>query len=78
MPRAYNLFFAYRLQHPVLQKRLGQHLLELTVFPLQFLESSGFLHLHLTKLLFPSVKTHLGDVVVPTHVDDRLACICLS
>src|ERR1017187_9402352 len=72
-----TIFFAYRLQHPVLQQRLGQHLLELAVFPLQFLESSGFLHLQLPKLLLPPVKTHLGDVVFPTHFEDRLARVRL-
>ncbi len=70
-----RVFFAYRLQHTVLQQRLGQHLLELAVLPLQFLEPSGFLHLQLPKLPLPPVKAHLGEVVFPANFEDRLASI---
>ena len=54
-----ELFFAYEFEDSVLQQAVGQHLLELRVFPFQLLETLGLVDFHLTELLFPSMEAHL-------------------
>lgn len=56
-----QLFFAHELQHPVLQQRLHQHLVELRVLPLKLLQPLDCIHFHLPKLPLPSVECHLRD-----------------
>src|SRR5262249_27377097 len=72
-----QLFFAYRLQYPVLEQRFGQHLLELAVLTLQLFEPSRFVHLHVPKLLLPPVEGHVGDVLLPTNLQNAIALIRL-
>ena len=72
-----QFFFAHRLQHPVLQQRLRQHLLEFTVLAFQFLQPPSIVDFELPELLLPAMKAHLREVVFPTDFKDRFARVRL-
>ena len=72
-----ELFFAYELEHPVLQKTVGQHLLEFRVFFFQLLQSLGLVDLHLPKLLLPTIEAYLREIMLFAHLRDALASIRL-
>ena len=72
-----ELFFAYEFEDSVLQQAVGQHLLELRVFPFQLLETLGLVDFHLTELLFPSMEAHLREVMLSAHLSDALTGVRL-
>jgi len=72
-----ELFFAYEFENSVFQQAIRQHLLELRILPLQFLQPLGLIDLHLPKLLLPTIEAHLGEVVLVAHLLDALASIHL-
>jgi len=72
-----ELFFAYEFEDSDFQQAFGQHLLELSVLPFQFLHSLGLVHFHLAKLLLPPVEAHLGKVVLSAYLPNALAGVRL-
>ena len=67
-----EFFFAYKLQHPILQQRFGEHLLELAVLPLQLLEPPGVVDFHLPELSLPAMEADLRDVMFSTDIQEPM------
>ena len=72
--RAHN-FFRGRTPGPFSPAAHRQHLLELRVLPLQFLQPLGFVQV--AKLLPPTVERHVRDVLLPAHFHDALPSVHL-
>jgi len=70
-----TIFCVDRLQHPVLQQRVGEHLFELTVLSLQFLQALRLVGVHHPKLTLPAVERDFGDVPVLADLDDVFAAV---
>jgi hypothetical protein len=70
-----TIFFERVLQDLFRQHRLGQHLLELRVLPLQFLQPPGLVQVHVPKLLPPTVERHVRDVLLPADFHDALPAV---
>ena len=63
-----TIFFEGVLQDPLGQHGFGEHLLELGVFPFEFLQSLGLLQAHVSKWLPPAVVRHVLDVLPVVHL----------
>jgi len=72
-----TIFGVDRLQPPVLQQRVRQHLLQLAVLALEFLQPLRLVHLYHPKLALPSMERHLRDVTLPADLDDAFATVGL-
>ena len=72
-----ELFFAYEFEDSDFQQALGQHLLELRVFPFQLLQPFGLVDFHLTELLLPPVEAHLREIMLSAYLPDALAGVYL-
>jgi hypothetical protein len=64
------IFFDHILQDPLRHQSLRQHLLELGVFPFEFLQALRLIDVHLAELLFPAMESHLGDVPLLADLHD--------
>jgi len=71
------IFFDHILQDPLRQQRLRQHLLELGVFPFEFLQALRLVEVHLPELFLPTVEGHLGDVPLLADLHDAPAAVGL-
>lgn len=69
------IFFVNKPQHTVLQQRVRQHLFQLGVLPLQFLQPFGLVDLHHAKLTLPTVEGLLRDALLLADLHDALAAI---
>ena len=65
-----TIFFERALQNTLSQHGDGEHLLDLGIFPLQFLQPPSLVEVHLAELLLPTVERHPGDILLPADVHD--------